>query len=206
MILTATEYQTSLSELVQAFAKAQYDQMLRSVWQFSHNRGISRTNGKLLWLYAYAASTWDNTPGAYNYTSERDMVRILQKGRELASVQCECLVGDFTPAQSAETAENFFTQDVFIITPTELEVVFNHTVSLVELAAWSFYKDGVAWPIVSVDLSDRVATFTMADSGITEFTTVTWSYNKALGATEDPWGNKLRTKLNQPSFNLLGGR
>lgn len=41
--------------------------------------GKLRHKAELLWLCVYALESWDNTPGAFNYITESQMLKILDK-------------------------------------------------------------------------------------------------------------------------------
>lgn len=79
MQLTQTEYNTLYGKALKAFAGTQELSWRARVYKV--NSGYSSSKAIRLFLFCFALSTWENTPGAHNYLTEKQMLSITSKTR-----------------------------------------------------------------------------------------------------------------------------
>ncbi len=77
MTLTKAEYDQLYNTALCAFAERSHQEMVAEIYAL--RKPCTECHAQLLWLYVYALRTWDNTDGAINYITEKQMLRILSK-------------------------------------------------------------------------------------------------------------------------------
>lgn len=79
MQLTTAEFTEAYQKVLGGFAAGQL-----VAWQehtYKVRKGYSPRHGRMMFLFSYALDTWENTPGAYNYLTEDQMVSIIAKAK-----------------------------------------------------------------------------------------------------------------------------
>ena len=77
MWLTSTEYTNAYSKVLKTFAASQTTSWQESIYKV--RKGYKPNQGKLLFLYAYALSTWEHNDSAENYLTEKQVLAIISK-------------------------------------------------------------------------------------------------------------------------------
>lgn len=83
MLLTTPEFNTGYSRALNKFATFAYGQLIDDWFAVRYKADPDRTKLNLAWLYSYALNTWDNTDGADNYLTDRQMTIIIERIHEL---------------------------------------------------------------------------------------------------------------------------
>lgn len=81
MILTISEYNCELDELLELFACAEYSQMINEIWRVKS--GVSKKDADLIWLFVFALNSWDHDDSAVNYLTEQQMMDILSRANSI---------------------------------------------------------------------------------------------------------------------------
>lgn len=77
MQLTSTEYSTWYTKALKLFAASQQISWEQSVYKV--RKGYKPYTGKMLFLFAYALSTWEHDDSATNYLTEKEVITIINK-------------------------------------------------------------------------------------------------------------------------------
>lgn len=79
MQLTLTEYNALKNQVLRKFAEEQSKYFNERLYKVTTNHSPLRL--KLLFLFSYALSTYENTNSAYNYMSEESMLKIISASK-----------------------------------------------------------------------------------------------------------------------------
>jgi hypothetical protein len=75
-VLTTTEINIVINKALKAFGTSTKNEMLNDIYGIRCS--CDPHEAELLWLYAYAMNTWDNT-SSDNYLTEAQMLKIVNK-------------------------------------------------------------------------------------------------------------------------------
>lgn len=81
MQLTIAEYNTGYNKVLKTFANSQTSSWESQVYKVRNN--YDPVKGKMLFLFAFALSTWEHSDSAANYLTEVQVLAIIKKTNQV---------------------------------------------------------------------------------------------------------------------------